>query len=97
MNRRRFLIASGNGLALTAAPSFLSCFFSRTRDPRIDSRTAVERARQDGKPLLVFVVPSQLGKSHERGIEFGRLLDHATDLALADLALCAVTCARSVA
>ena len=57
-------------------------------------RQGIERARVAGKPLLVFVVPTDPQCVLERQVAFGQYLNLCDDEALADLALCEVVCAR---
>ncbi|MEZ5963759.1 MAG: hypothetical protein R3F56_07930 [Planctomycetota bacterium] len=57
-----------------------------------DLRAAWARAARRGKPLLVFVVPSQTREAYARGQVLGALLVHADRATLLDLALCDLQC-----
>jgi hypothetical protein len=56
-------------------------------------RAALDRARHDGKPLIVFVVPENEEIRGDRASSFATLIDLGPDRALAILALGEVVCA----
>jgi len=95
--RRRFLGYAGLGASAVALPSWLALGFEQDGEiPPLDLvlKEALARARTLGKPLLVFVVPTEPQRTWERQVLFGQFLNLAADDALADLALCEVACAR---
>jgi hypothetical protein len=118
MNRRDLdrLLLMGTALA-AGWPAWLRRAFGA--EPRVPSAPSGEgaaqrwrqivsaahrRARQAGKPLLVFVIPA-LDEESGRGVEamwergraFGELLTHGDDDALVTLALAEIVCAPMIA
>lgn len=103
MDRRRFLQHTGLGLAATslglaAWPGFLSRAFGddAPADPKAradELRLAIARARRDGKPLLVLVVPTTPDDVYVRGLVFGELINHGGASVLDDLLVCELACA----
>ncbi len=95
MDRRTLLKLAGAGAAGIVLPGFgpLSrlSFLRRASAEELDQ--ALKRARERGKPLLLFVIPRDDAAKWERGRLFGGLLNTAGDETLADLALCEVACA----
>ncbi len=69
------------GPAATSAPSRL--------------QTALERAREFGKPLLVLLVPKEEPLAVPRGELWGCYFANLSDDQALDLSLCEVTCARA--
>lgn len=96
MNRRDVLKAAGAGLGLAAAPAWIrEAFAARPQCLPVERRIALlaaawKSAREQGKPLLVFVAPADEGERYRRGAAFGELLNHGGDPALALLAWCEV-------
>lgn len=104
IDRRAFLRSSATAAGTLGLPSLLAPFFAaqdpqpaRTPPPEppriVTLRAAHERARRDGKPLLVFVVPGNVVMSRVRGTQLGALLNHADGATLQELALCTLACA----
>lgn len=102
--RRSFLgglVASGGAAAF---PASLARWFA-PQDPvpddkvvelrRKELRTAVQQAKDHGKPLLVFLLPADQGDARrfERGRWFGVLLNHGGADVLFDVAVCVPACA----
>lgn len=52
-----------------------------------------DEAHRAGQPLLVLLVPEDAAARYQAGNAWGQLLTHASDEALADLAVCVVVCA----
>ena len=100
-DRRRLLGWTTLGAAGATMPAWLAACFRAEGEPgdplggagvdRLDD--ALRAARRDGKPLLAIVIPRDDDAKYERGEAFGALLTHGPTRALADLALCRVTCA----
>ncbi len=57
-------------------------------------RAAFERAREGRVPLLLLVLPADLGDRREHGQAFGELVLHGPPRAVAALATCQLACAR---
>jgi hypothetical protein len=79
-------------------PVWLSLGFgqsTRTVATTRDIKSAVERARRIGKPLLVLLVPEDPMQTSLRGQMWGHYLAHLSDDQALDLVLCEVTCARA--
>lgn len=58
-------------------------------------KEAIEQARQQHKPLLVFVVPDgDVSKEHQRGWWFGAFVTHASDLSKLELGMTVPCCAK---
>lgn len=100
MKRRHFVSAASAALAAALWPSFVRDAFGEepacTGSPL--ARVAVvaatfRRAREAGKPLLIFVIPADDGAKYERGEAFGELINHGSDADLAPLARAEVMCA----
>ena len=101
MDRRKFLksavAASVSGAVMAGWPGWLRRGFA---DVSITSpmagaknvKDALQRGRDTGKPLLVFVVPPDEEK-WQRGHLFGEYLNNAIDEQMAPLALAEVACA----
>jgi hypothetical protein len=58
-------------------------------------RSAIARAKRAGRPLLVFVLPTDDGLKGDRGTTFGSFLNHAPPAALGPLAMVEVACATT--
>ncbi|MEZ6037291.1 MAG: hypothetical protein R3F29_07405 [Planctomycetota bacterium] len=58
-------------------------------------KEAIEQARQQHKPLLVFVVPDgDVSQEHQRGEWFGAFVTHASDLVKLELGMAVPCCAK---
>ena len=93
---RRTLLLSGLGFASLGRIRWIEQAFDPARDEsprRLALREAAARAKGRGMPLVVLVVPQGFDR-HERGHVLGAYLELASESALADLALCEVTCAK---
>ncbi|MCU0655686.1 MAG: hypothetical protein MUF64_10480 [Polyangiaceae bacterium] len=66
-------------------------------DPDKILQEAARRARDEGKKLLVLVIPEDTGLRHDRGTIFGEFLNHGSSADLAPLASAVVVCARTPA
>lgn len=104
LDRRQFFSATMAAVGFSLTPTWCAEWF-RPQDPnraREDQlRAAVARAREQGKPLLVFVVPGDGTADTEaqkeaaaRGHWFGAFLSHGGSRALLEVALCVPACAR---
>jgi hypothetical protein len=98
--RRRFLGATSAGVAALLSPAWLGEAFADA--PACDEgwaarvaqvATALRRAREAGKRLLMFVVPADDAEKSMRGQTFGALLNYGSDRDLAPLAGVEVACA----
>jgi hypothetical protein len=97
MDRRELLRRGGLTLAASACPMWLATAFAReVRAPRKPHVfvLALVRAKEMGKPLLVFAVPDGLEAMRRRSMLAALLRCRSDDL-LATLALVEVVCARS--
>ncbi|HKB15402.1 MAG TPA: hypothetical protein VKF62_05020 [Planctomycetota bacterium] len=95
MDRRTLLKLAGAGAAGIVLPGFTPSRLSFLRSASAgELDQALKRARERGKPLLLFVIPRDDGEKWDRGRLFGGLLNTAGDDTLADLALCEVACAE---
>ncbi len=96
MDRRTLLKIAGAGAAGILLPGlgFPSRLSFPDRAASGDLDAVLKRARERGKPLLLFVIPRDDGAKWDRGRLFGGLLNTAGDETLADLALCEVACAE---
>ncbi|MGH7151404.1 MAG: hypothetical protein ACREIU_11940, partial [Planctomycetota bacterium] len=87
---------AGAGAAGIVLPGFgslsRSSFLRRASAGDLDA--TLRRARERGKPLLLFVIPRDDGAKWDRGRLFGGLLNTGEDETLADLVLCEVACAE---
>ena len=100
LDRRDFLRHSFAVAASSyAVPSLLAGFFTPQDPKQQDSptrgellRAAWKRAGEEGKPLLVFVVPVEPRDSWNRGGTLGAFLNHGGPTALLELAPCTVAC-----
>ncbi|HET6204847.1 MAG TPA: hypothetical protein VFI25_18820 [Planctomycetota bacterium] len=107
MDRRTVLKIATSGAAFPFLPSWLvRGFFQRGSGEPPGDGPGVRRlvgpldvhwhhARKRGKPLLLLLVPRRPDERADRGLLFGGLLNHGTDEAMADLALCEVVCASA--
>jgi hypothetical protein len=91
-DRRRFFSAAIAAAGFTAAPSWCTAWFL-PQDPDDTARerqlrAAAAKAKAEGKPLLVFVVPDDENAAHVRGEWLGAWLVHGGASARLDLALC---------
>jgi hypothetical protein len=97
IDRRSFFAATG----ACALPAWLARAFGLVQDGAgSDDRTALlrearRRADARGKPLLLLLVPEPQEQMWQRGTLLGSFLNHATDDALCDLAMCEVACASA--
>lgn len=105
-DRRRFFSAAMAAAGFTATRSWCTAWFL-PQDPdgtarERQLRAAVAKARAEGKPLLVFVVPGD-GTGEDRAAQneaalrgrwFGAFLNHGGSRALTELALCVPACGR---
>lgn len=105
-DRRDFLASSLFAGAGAALPAWLARWFG-TQDPAKAGtdqgtkarekvlRAAVQQAKDQGKPLLVFVMPADAhdGQRWYRGQWFGAFLNHGGAVALLEVALCVPACA----
>lgn len=102
MRRRDFITSAALGTALTLLPPSLRRTLAfagadcTEDEARIVAR-GLARAREDGKPLVVFVVPTSDSTSAERGSSLGMWIDLGSDRELAVLALAHVVCASLAA
>ncbi|MCB9593294.1 MAG: hypothetical protein H6719_11235 [Sandaracinaceae bacterium] len=100
IERRTFLTsAAAAGAATLSAPAWISRAFAQEGDNGRDRAAelrdlsaAYRRAQQQGRPLLVLVVPEDGGARWERAHAFGELLNHGTDATLTNLAMAEVAC-----
>jgi hypothetical protein len=102
MRRRDFLTAAAFGTALTLLPPSLrrTLAFAGADCTEDEARIVVRglaRAREDGKPLVVFVVPTSDSAVSDRGSTLGMLIDLGSNRELAVLALAHVACASLAA
>lgn len=102
MRRRDFLNAAAVGTALSLLPPPLrrTLAFAGAECTEDEARIVVRglaRAREDGKPLVVFVVPTSDSLSSDRGSSLGMLIDLGSDRELAVLSLAHVVCASLAA
>lgn len=107
MDRRRFLRSAGLGIAATGFalssswPRFLTRAFgdegsgaeAGPRERTVELAEAVARARRDGKPVLVLVVPADENDRYARGRVLGELINHGGAGVLDDLLVCELACA----
>ncbi|MCC7399738.1 MAG: hypothetical protein IT455_21920 [Planctomycetes bacterium] len=108
-DRRSLFAAAVTTAGLGAAPAWLARWF-QPQDPAAPAapsreqqlRAAVARAHEEGRPLLVFVVPEQdpvtgggVGEASTRGHWFGALLNHCGAPAVFDIAACVPACAST--
>lgn len=95
MQRRALLQGAAAGIALATWPGWLRGAFAENceRDGLRALTAAFQTARANGKPLLVFVIPSDDGEKWSRGEMFGAFLHHGSTKALATLALFEIACA----
>ena len=107
MDRRRFLRSAGLGIAATGLslssswPRFLTRAFgdegsgseAGPRERTVELAEAVARARRDGKPVLVLVVPANENDRYARGRVLGELINHGGTGVLDDLLVCELACA----
>ena len=107
-DRREFLASSFCAAGATALPAWLAKWFTpqdpdkqqqedeakRAKERLEQLRLGVQKAKDEGKPLLVFVVPTQLNSSEawQRGEWFGAFLNHGGSLALLEMALGVPAC-----
>jgi len=103
VKRRRFLgTAAAVGAAGLSLPTWISRAFGQEaatsdngRDRAAELRdlsAAYRSAQQNGRPLLVLVVPEDSGARWERAHGFGELLNNGDDGAFLDLSLVDVVC-----
>lgn len=104
-DRREFLFSALFAGGAVALPEWLSRWFGQ--DPANTQgtqaaeqrervlRAAVQKAKDHGKPLLVFVLPAEsaTGERWHRSQWFGAFLNHGGSLALLEVALCVPVCA----
>lgn len=99
MNRRGVLKGLGVAAAASLWPGWLREAFAGGPPCGVLRGTgtlasALQRAHQALKPLLVLVIPADDGAKWERGQHLGEWLNHGSDLDLAALACAEVVCAR---
>ena len=97
MDRRGFLKAATSGVAAATWPGWLRKAVADVSvvNPMSGAKNvkdAIQRGRDLGKPLLVFVVPPDAEK-WERGHLFGEFLNNAIDPQMALLSLAELVCA----
>lgn len=99
LDRRSFLTSLATAAGVAAAPDWLARGMA-PQDPVSDwrektLRAAVTKAKDEGKPLLVFVapVPSDQQDGYTRGMWLGGWLNHGGSLATHAIATCVVACA----
>lgn len=102
IERRTFLTrAAAAGAVTLSTPAWISSAFAQEgsgddgRDRAAELRdlsAAYRRAQQQGRPLLVLVVPEDGGARWERAHAFGELLNNASSDAMQDLAMVEVAC-----
>lgn len=95
MNRRHFFGTLAAGFALTATPRWVQTAFAAEPSSKTLVFDAYRRARRSRRPLLIFIIPADPGERWHRGHAIGAFITHATDQALAPLALCEVACATA--
>ena len=100
MKRRNVLGLSGAGLIATVLPWRLARGFASREVgdlPALDDDLgrAIERGRVLGKPVIVFIVPTDAEAKWDRGEFFGDALHCGGDALLADLALAELVCASA--
>lgn len=108
-DRRSLFAAAVTTAGLGMAPSWLARWF-QPQDPAVpvtpsrqqQLHAAVARAHEQGRPLLVFVVPEQdpesgkgVDEASQRGHWFGALLNHGGAPAVFDVAACVPACATT--
>lgn len=98
-DRREFFTAAMAAAGFAATSSWCTRWFG-PQDPQDTARerqlrAAAARAKAQGKPLLVFVVPgeSEGNELYLRGRWFGAFLTHGGPTALLEVALCVPACA----
>ena len=95
IDRREMFRRTGLSVGALALPSWLARGLTDQDGTSRTSilRAAAARATRTGKPLLVFVVPSESGAGYDRGLQFGALLNHCGPHTLVDGATCEPCCA----
>jgi len=107
-DRREFLASSFFAAGAAALPAWLAKWFTpqdpakqeqedaakRAKERKEQLRAAVQKAKDEGKPLLVFVLPKDLAsrEAWERGEWFGAWLNHGGQVVLLEMALCVPAC-----
>ena len=107
LNRRNLFSIGFASAGLSLAPSWITRWFSATEhagpqdplDAIADARKkqlgeAFERARQQGKPVLVLIVPDDEDQVWLAGSWFGAFLNHGGSLAMLELGMTVPACAK---
>ncbi len=99
MKRRSILAGLSAAGAALAWPTMISKAFAQEDDQTpADAFSSFEQAWRDAqanhRPLLVFVIPSDVMFAWDRGAAFGAVLNHGSDDALQAIGTTELACAR---